>query len=142
MGDLRAFLASNAVAVENVKYPVSARFLDEDGKPQEWEIKCITSAEDEALRRSSMKRVPIPGKKGAFAPETDYNTYLGKLAVACTVFPNLNDAEVQDSYHVAGAEALLKTMLTPGEYANYLAKIQEVCDLDVSFGEMVDEAKN
>ena len=68
--------------------------------------------------------------------------YLGKLAVACTVFPNLNDKELQDSYKVMGADALLKTMLTPGEYAEYLTKIQEVCGFDTTMQDEVDEAKN
>ncbi len=90
----------------------------------EREIKCVTSEEDDEFRKSSTKRVPIPGKKNAYVPETDYNQYLGKLAVACTVFPNLNDKELQDSYHVMDAEALLKIMLLPGEYAEYVEKIQ------------------
>lgn len=71
-----------------------------------------------------------------------YDLYLGKLAVACTVFPNLNDKELQDSYKVMGADALLKTMLTPGEYAEYLTKIQEVCGFDTTMQDEVDEAKN
>ena len=62
--------------------------------------------------------------------------------MACTVFPNLNDKELQDSYKVMGADALLKTMLTPGEYAEYLTKIQEVCGFDTTMQDEVDEAKN
>ena len=64
------------------------------------------------------------------------------FTVACTVFPNLNDKELQDSYKVMGADALLKTMLTPGEYAEYLTKIQEVCGFDTTMQDEVDEAKN
>ena len=41
-----------------------------------------------------------------------------------------------------GADILLKTMLTPGEYADYLTKIQEINGFEVSFEEAVDEAKN
>lgn len=138
---LSAFLAENALPIENIKYAASPRFV-EDGKPVEWEIKAITSTEDEGLRKACTKRVPVPGKKNMFQRETDYDLYLGKLAVACTVYPDLNDAALQDSYHVMGAETLLKTMLTPGEYADYLAKIQEVCGFDTSMEEEVEEAKN
>ena len=53
-----------------------------------------------------------------------------------------NDKELQDSYKVMGADALLKTMLTPGEYAEYLTKIQEVCGFDTTMQDEVDEAKN
>lgn len=145
---LSAFLAENALTVENVKFAVSKRFLsdelDEKGnrKPIEWEIKTITGTEDESLRKACAKRVAIPGKKNQYQKETDYDLYLGKLAVACTVFPNLNDKELQDSYKVMGAEALLKTMLTPGEYAEYVQKVQEVCGFDTTVQDEVDEAKN
>ena len=132
---LSAFLAENALSVENVKFVASKRFLsdelDDKGKrkPMEWEKSCA-------------KRFPVPGKKNQYQKETDYDLYLGKLAVACTVFPNLNDKELQDSYKVMGAEALLKTMLTPGEYADYLTKVQEVCGFETTLQDEVDEAKN
>ena len=108
----------------------------------EWEIKTISGTEDEALRKACVQQVPVPGRKHQFQRETDYDKYLGKLAVACTVFPNLNDKALQDSYHVMGAEALLKTMLTPGEYADYIAKVQEACGFVTTLQDEVDEAKN
>ncbi|MCX7715046.1 MAG: phage portal protein [Clostridia bacterium] len=141
MSSLSAFMAGNAIKDENIKYVASKRFV-EDGKPVEWEIQSISSEEDEAIRKACTKRIPIPGKKGAYTPETDINKYLGLVAVKCTVFPNLNDKELQDSYGVMGGDALLKTMLKPGEYQNYLAKIQEVNGFDVTMEELVDEAKN
>lgn len=143
MSNLAAFMAQNAIKIENVKYVASKRFVDDKSKkPMEWEIKAITSDEDEALRRASIRRVPVPNKRGQFTSETDYNLYLGKLAAACVVFPNLNDKELQDSYGVMGAEALVKKMLTGGEYSDLLLKIQEVNGFDTSMEEMVDEAKN
>jgi len=142
MGTLSAFLAENALPVENIKFAASHRFLSPDKKPMEWEIKAISSTEDEALRKACTKRVPVPGKKNQFQRELDADAYLGKLAVACTVFPNLNDKELQDSYKVMGGDALLKAMLTPGEYADYLTKIQEVCGFDETLQDEVDEVKN
>lgn len=142
MGNLSAFLSQNALKDENIKYVASKRFLDENGKPIEWELCCITSEEDEAIRKACTKRVPIPGRKNQYTQEIDYNLYLGKLAARCTVFPNLNDKELQDSYGVMGADTLLKKMLKPGEYADYLQKVQEINGFEVSFEEAVDEAKN
>ncbi|MCI9466906.1 MAG: phage portal protein [Ruminiclostridium sp.] len=146
---LSAFFAENALPVEHVKYAASQRFLSDETdpktgkqKPVEWEIKTITGTEDEALRQSCAKRVPVPGRKNLTQRETDYDAYLGKLAVACTVFPNLHDKALQDSYHAMGAEALLKTMLTPGEYIDYLRKVQEVCGFETALGEEVEAAKN
>lgn len=139
---LTAFLAENAEKIANVKCVVSERFKDAEGKPVPWEIKAITSAEDEGLRKACTKRVQAPGKKYQYQRETDYDMYLGKLAAACTVFPNLKDAELQNSYHVMGEEELLKKMLTAGEYAEYLVKVQKVCGFDQDFEDLVDEAKN
>ena len=141
--NLSAFLAENAVKPVNVKYVASERMIDpETGKPAEWEIRCLTSAEDEAIRRASIRRVPVPGRKNQFTNETDMNTYLGKLAVAATVFPPLTSAELQDNYKVKGAENLLKEMLTAGEYADYLAKVQQVCGFETTLQDEVNEAKN
>lgn len=142
MSNLSAFLSQNAVKVETIKHPVSKRFLDADGKPMLWEIGCITSDEDESLRKANTKRIAVPGRRGQYTPETDFNAYLGQLAVRCTVFPNLQDVELQNSYGVMGADKLLKTMLTPGEYTNYLSKVQEINGFDIAFEDQVDEAKN
>lgn len=139
---LTAFLSQNALKVAPIQYVVSRRFIDEKGEPIPWEVQAINGTEDEALRKTCAKRVPVPGKKNLYQRETDYDLYLGKLAVACTVSPNLNDVELQNSYGVMGAEALLKTMLTSGEYAAYLEKVQKVCGFDITMQEEVDEAKN
>ena len=141
MSNFAVFMAGNANTNENVKYVASKRFVDK-GKPVEWEIKAIDSDLDEALRKECTKKVPIPGKRGQYNQETDTDKYIGKLCTACTVYPNLNDAELQDSYGVKSADALLKKMLLPGEYTEYKAKVMEVNGYDMSMEELVDEAKN
>lgn len=141
MSNLSAFLSQNALHDEIVKYVASKRFV-ENGKPIEWDLKAITSDEDESIRRACTKRVQVPGKKGQYNQETDYAKYLGTLAVKCIVFPNLNDAELQNSYGVMGGDSVLKAMLKPGEYQDLLQKIQEVNGFDVGLDELVDEAKN
>jgi hypothetical protein len=141
MSNLSAFLSQNAAQKENIKYVASKRFI-EDNKPVEWELQSITSEEDEGLRKSCTKKVQVPGKKGQYTQETDYNKYLGLLAVKCTVFPNLNAAELQDSYGVMGADTLLKTMLKPGEYQDLLKRVQEINGFDIGLDELVEEAKN
>ena len=141
MSNLSAFLAGNAVPEENIKYPASKRFVDESGKPMLWEIKAITSEEDEAIREQYTKTVLAPGTRNQYTQKFDANGYLGVIAAICTVFPNLNAAELQDSYKVMGADKLLKVMLKPGEYQDYLKKVQEVNGF-VPLDDLVDEAKN
>ena len=141
MSDFAVFMAGNAAKVETVKFAASKRFIV-DGKPVEWEIKAIDSDLDELIRKECSKRVPIAGKRGQYNQETDSDKYVGRLCVACTVYPDLNNAELQDSYGVKSPDALLKKMLKPGEYTEYKLKVMEVNGFDTSMEDLVDEAKN
>ena len=141
MSDFSVFMAGNALKGDTVKFVASKRFVVK-GKPVQWEIKAIDSDTDEAIRKECTKRVPIAGKRGQYNNETDTDKYIGKMCVACTVYPNLNDAELQDSYGVKGADALLKKMLLPGEYTEYKAKVMEVNGYDMSMEELVEKEKN
>lgn len=141
MSDFSVFMAGSAATNETVKYVASKRFV-QNKKPVEWELKAVTTSLDEAIRKECTKKVPIAGKRGQYTQETDTDKYIGKLCVACTVYPNLNDAELQDSYGVKSGDELLKKMLLPGEYTEYKAKVMEVNGYDMSMEELVDEAKN
>lgn len=141
MSDFSMFMMGNAATEETVEYVASKRFKVK-GKAVPWKIKAIDSETDEAIRKECTKKVPIAGKRGQYNMETDTDKYIGKMCVACTVYPNLNDAELQDSYGVKDADLLLKKMLKPGEYAEYKAKVMEVNGYDMSMEELVDEAKN
>lgn len=160
MSNLTAFLAQNALKPENEKVVVSKRFvepvIDEESgkqkidektkkpltKPVKWEVAAITSDEDDQLRKDNTRRMPVPGKKNVMIPETNYTAYLTDLAVKCTVFPNLHDIELQKSYGVMEAKELLKKMLLPGEYDEYLATVQKINGFDTGMDDLVEEAKN
>ncbi|GAB6107816.1 phage tail assembly chaperone [Fusibacter bizertensis] len=138
---LSAFLAQNAETIEVMAYVASRRFK-EKGKAVAWQLKPVTSEVDEQLRKSCTRQVEIPGKRGRFTKDTDYDKYLGKLAVECIIYPDLNSQELQDSYKVMGADALLKKMLLPGELQDLFNKIQEINGYETTMDELVDEAKN
>ena len=139
---LSAFLAQNAKKIDNVLYVASERFVDpETGKPMEWEICCITADENVSIRKSCIRSIPVPGRKGQFTQDFNANAYLAKVSARCTVFPNLNDGELQQSYGAYGADQLLATMLTPGEFEDYSTKVLEVNGFQ-SEEECKDEAKN
>lgn len=141
MSDFSVFMAGAKDVEETTKYVASKRFV-ENKKPVEWELKPISSSLDEAIRKECTKKVPVAGKRGQYTQEVDTDRYVGKLCVACTVYPNLNDAALQDSYGVKSGDELLKKMLLPGEYTEYKAKVMEVNGYDMSMEELVDEAKN
>jgi Phage XkdN-like protein. len=137
--NLNTFL--NPIKEENIKYIASNRFV-EDGKPVEWELKALGSAEAEQLKRKCMVKVAVTGKRGQFTQDFDGLKYMGLLASACTVYPNLNSAELQNGYGVMSPDDLLKKMLNVGEYDAYLKKAQEISGFSESMDELVDEAKN
>lgn len=141
MSDFSVFMAGSAVTDGTVKYVASKRFV-KNKKPVEWELKPVSSSLDESIRKECTKKVPIAGKRGQYTQDVDTDKYIGKLCVACTVYPNLNDAELQDSYGVKSGDELLKKMLLPGEYTEYKTKVMEVNGYDMSMEELVDEAKN
>ena len=141
MSDFSVFMSGNAGKPEVTKYVASKRYMVKN-KPVEWELKPVDSDLDELIRKECTKKVPVAGKRGQYTQETDTDKYVGRLCVACTVYPDLNNAELQDSYGVKTPDALLKKMLLPGEYTEYKAKVMEVNGYDVSMEELVDEAKN
>jgi xkdN-like protein len=138
---LSAFLAQNVKKIENTFYPASNRIVDDKGKPVDWEICCITATENARIRRSCFNTVPVAGKRGQYTQEFDANLYLAKICVRTTVFPNLNDKELQDSYGVMSAEELITTMLTPGEFEDYSTKVMETNGF-TDEKNLVKEAKN
>ncbi|BAQ11301.1 phage portal protein [Bacillus sp. OxB-1] len=142
MSNLQAFFAQNIEKVGIDERVVSKRFKDENGKPIPWQFGAIDGEQDTANRKACTKRMPVPGKKGMFMPETDFEKYALKNAVATIKFPDLNNAELQSSYGVMGAEALLQKMLLPGELTEVKKIAQEVNGFDVGMDDLVEEAKN
>lgn len=136
MSNLSAFLKQNKKSKENVKYVASERFLDENGKAMEWEIKPISSKKADLIREECSVQ---KGKNF----KVDTKKFNKLIAVECTVFPDLNDKELQDSYGVMGAEQLIQELLdVDGEYQSYINKILEVCGYTKSEEELVEDAKN
>lgn len=141
MSKFSAFMAQNKVKHENIKYRLSADFLDENGEPAEWELKHLGAEENEKIQNESMDKVQIPGKPGQYTRELNMSKYNLKLACRSVVIPDLNDKDLQDSYHVMGAEQLLLKMLSAADYNKLTAKIVNFNGFK-GIGEDVEEAKN
>ena len=141
MSNLSFFLAGNVEKRANKKVVVSDRFKDDKGTPVEWEIRSISADEDEAIRKSCTRRVPVPGRKNQFTQEFDGNTYLAKLAAKAVVYPDLNDAELQNSYGAMGAEQLIKAMLYKDEFDALTEKLVEASETE-DINDLTEEAKN
>ncbi|MGK4115771.1 hypothetical protein AB0Y38_05715 [Lysinibacillus capsici] len=144
MSNLTAFFAHNKKQNGNIKRAVSKNFVDEQGKPIEWEFAPVSPERDAELKSECTKRSMITqGKrKGQFNTDFDHFKYQRLLTVESIVYPNLNDKELQDSYGVMGADALLGKMLTIGEMADASAVAQEVNGYQAELEDMVEEVKN
>ncbi|SMG38251.1 phage tail assembly chaperone [Paenibacillus aquistagni] len=136
MSDLSLFFADAAAAELTDEVVISTRFKDKDGQPVKWKLRAITEEINAEIKKACTKK----DKKGRV--EFDNNEYLTKVAVEGTVFPNLKDAKLQQSYGVLGADSLLKKMLLAGEFSLLAEKVSDLSGFNLSLQEQVEEAKN
>ena len=143
MSKFSRFMKANKIAKPNEKYAPTTSLQDENGNPLEWEFKHITSKENEALRDACTIEVPVTGKPNIYRPKVKTAEYLAEMIVASTVYPDLYDAELQDSYGVKTPKELLYAMVDgAGEYQDFTMWMQEFQGFTKSFEDKVNEAKN
>lgn len=132
---LAAFL--KPVEVENELVEVSDRYRDEDGKPVKWEIRAITSKENDQLMRRHTKR-DKKTKQEIF----DRTSYTNDLVASAVVYPDLKNAELQNAYGVLGEVELLQKMLIMGEFMKLSEEVQKISGLDIEDEDQVEAIKN
>lgn len=143
MSNLNLFLKKNKKIKENTTFAATKSLCDEKGNVLEWQIKPLTTKENEDIRESCTFEVQVKGKPNLFRPKVNTNLYIAKMIVASVVEPNLNNAELQDSYGVKKPEDLLKEMIDdPGEYNEFAAFIQKFNGFTTTMEDEVEEAKN
>ena len=136
-------MKANKIAKKNEQYAPTTTLQDENGDPLKWEFKQITSKENEDLRDSCTIEVQVKGKPNLFRPKVKTAEYLAKMIVASTVYPDLYDKELQDSYGVMTPEDLLYAMVdNAGEYQEFTLWMQKFQGFTKGLDEKVDEAKN
>lgn len=139
--NLSAFLKQNVEVVNETEYVASKRIKDANGEPIAWKIKTLATDETEKMRKKYTKRITdrITRQTEERFDMTSYNEELLSKAIT---YPNLYDAELQDSWGVTEPVDLVKAMLTPGEYADLLAAATEAQGYDVGMEDKVKEVKN
>lgn len=143
MSNLNLFMKKNKRVRENEKYAATKDLVDEKGNVLEWEIKPVTTKENEYLRDSCTREVPVPGRRGQVRQKLDTSKYGQKLIASSVVFPDLNNKELQDSYGVTNAEDLILEMIdNPGEFAEFQEFITKFNGFETDFEEEVEDAKN
>lgn len=135
---LTNFLKDNVVdPYQEVDYVVSDRFVDDEANPIKWKLKPMDP--DAALELTEISVITDPKTKKA-----DFKTslYQKNVVLKTVIYPNLNDAGLQDSYGVMNPGALISRMLNADEFNGLLSKCMDVNGLSKSFEDKKDEVKN
>lgn len=120
MEEILFFYKENGLDIPNRKMKLTKRFVGKDGDTQEWEIRGLWQKENEEILQKCRKA----GKFGELF--IDMEKYEAMVLAECVVFPDLHNAELQDSYGVAGSHALLIEMLTAGEYEVLKRAVEDI----------------
>lgn len=143
MSKFAKFMKANKVVKENEKFAPTMSLVDENGKPVEWEFRHITSKENEDLKELCTSEVQVTGKPNMYRPRVDTTKYLCKMICAAVVYPDLYDAELQDSYGVKTPEDLLYALVDDaGEYQELTVWMQKFQGFTKSLDDKVNDAKN
>ena len=138
MSNFSKFMKSNKIKKENVFFAPTKSLTDENGEPLLWEFKHLTSRTVDLIRDECFTISPTD-KKAKF----NSSKFNRMMIAESTVNPDLDDAELQDSYGVKNPEDLLMEMVDdPGEYNALLEFIQQLNGFSESLQDKVDEAKN
>lgn len=136
--DLRLFFKKDTEE-ETMEYGASSLFKDKNGEKIKWTLRKLTVDEAEKIRNDSLKISTVNGKPVTKFDTTSYNR---KIAIASVVEPNLNNAELQDSYGVKRAEDLITQLFDGiGEYDAFINKIAEFSRIK-TVEEDIEESKN
>ena len=136
--DLKLFLNNGNEANETFEHTPTQKFKYSKGKAVPWVFRKLSIDEYDAIRNECTKINFADSKK------TKFNNTLFNKKIICNsiVEPNLNNAELQDSYGVKKPEDLIvKLFDNAGEYYNLLSYILKVNGFQ-SFGDDVEDAKN
>ena len=142
MSDLSMFLKQNKRERKGITYAASKSFCDSEGKPLEWVIRPLTTAENDEIRDSCTIDVQITGKPNQFRPKLDTSKYLGQndCKICCRAKPL--QQRTSDSYGVMTPEELIKQMIdNPGEYSAFAQFIQQFNGF-TDINDKIEQAKN
>lgn len=139
--NMRAFYRDAVEENKSVFFPASKRIKDEEENPVMWELRVLGYDEIKAITKRNTKNVPNK-VTGAAEKRTNAEEAAMEMTLVSVVFPDLNDADLQDSWGVVGSEALLKAMLTPGEIVDLENAVQSAAGYSTEMDDKISAVKN
>ena len=149
--NLNRLMKENVKIVENVNYYPSDRLTDENGNPQVWVLRPLTTKEVDAIteRCTNTENKIEFNSRGKRKVKKDVELRTKELAdemvLASLVDPSredFQDAKLQDDWGVFNELDLLKALLLPGEYTDLVQEVQRLSGYDIDLVNSVEnEAK-
>lgn len=135
--DVSAFL------LENVGSPVEEKEVKLKRFANPFKIKSLTVEEITNLRKLATKKF-FNKRTSMYETETDNDKFAASVLAKAVVYPDLDNAELQQSWGVHGEpEKLLSRMLSMGEYNKLSQEVMDMAGLNDDNGdELVETAKN
>lgn len=133
MSKLTAFLKGNVKEIANV--PLT---LDRFG--EDLILRPLGSKEGDAIKDRCF--VNKAGAKGKQERVFDPVKYTRELNIASIVHPDLNNAELQESYGVKGAVNLYHEMFYLSETNEIAEKVTSISDIEKDINDDIETAKN
>lgn len=133
MSEFSRFMKSCKAEKPNEKFAVTKSLTDENGNPLVWEFRRVSSRENALIQDEVMSSMGAKNRP---------SEYIHRLIAKSTVYPNLYDSELQDSYSARTPEELLFALVDDvGEYNELALFIQRMHGL-MPLAERVEKAKN
>lgn len=126
MNALTAFLHP-AVVSEEKEIVISKRFLDEEGKPVPFRIRSLTQEENEAISKAATHKKRVGDQ---WQEELDAAEYSSRMIVEATVFPDMRNAELCETYGTKDPVQLPSKLLLAGEYNKLVMAITKLSGFD------------
>lgn len=137
---LELFFKKNHKKSETVKLAVTNDLCDNEGNPLIWELRKLDTKTVQSITKDCT-HIKYAGKNPV--PSFDEDLFVKRLITESVVFPDLNNAELQDSYGVKTPEDLIVEMVsTPGDFISLGEFVSNLNNLNQSMDDRVQEAKN
>ena len=132
-----------AFLLDNVESPIEKKKVHFDRFSVDWEIRSLTAEETNTLRKEATRPV-LNRQTHQTELQTDEDKFTGLMLTKAVVFPDLDNAKLQESYSCPGDPAkLLRTMLKVGEYQRLQQAVLDLSGLNEDNpDDLKDTAKN
>ena len=143
--NLERLMKENVEKIENVEYCPSERLKDENGNPQVWILRPLTTKEVDVITERHTKREDKVefNSRGKRRVRKDIEIKSMELADEMVLESLVENAKLQDSWGVMNELDLLKAILSvPGEYTDLREEVQRLAGFDIdATDELIDETK-